>query len=106
MSEQPRALYPDRAAIVLRDGRGPTSVTALRSALQSVRQRGYALEEGLVTPGLGSVAVVGLDHNEYPVAAVAVTYPEADVDAAARTELVAAVRRTASTISARVGHTR
>ena len=50
---QVRALYPDRAALVQRDGRGPTSTTQLRSQLQAVRQRGHAVEDGLVTPGLG-----------------------------------------------------
>ena len=79
---QVRALYPDRAALVQRDGRGPTSTTQLRSQLQAVRQRGHAVEDGLVTPGLGSVAVAVLDHNDYPVAGVAVTYPQADVDEA------------------------
>ena len=79
---QVRALFPDRAALVQRDGRGPTSTTQLRSQLQAVRQRGHAVEDGLVTPGLGSVAVAVLDHNDYPVAGVAVTYPQADVDAA------------------------
>ena len=44
-----------------------------------------------------------LDHNDYPVAGVAVTYPQADVDAAARDRLVAAVRRAADTLSARLG---
>jgi DNA-binding IclR family transcriptional regulator len=100
---QVRALYPDRAALVQRDGRGPTSTTQLRSQLQAVRQRGHAVEDGLVTPGLGSVAVAVLDHNDYPVAGVAVTYPQADVDDAAAAAMVAAVRRAASSLSARLG---
>ena len=103
---QVRALFPDRDALVQRDGRGPASTTRLRSELQLVRQRGYAVEDGLVTPGLGSVAVAVLDHNDYPVAAVAVTYPEADVDAAGRDVLVAAVRRAASALETRLGHRR
>ena len=77
---QVRALFPDRGALVQRDGRGPSSTTQLRSQLQAVRQRGHAVEDGLVTPGLGSVAIAVLDHNDYPVAGVAVTYPQADVD--------------------------
>ena len=100
---QVRALYPDRAALVQRDGRGPTSTTQLRSQLQQVRQRGHAVEDGLVTPGLGSVAVAVLDHNDYPVAGVAVTYPQADVDAVAAAGLVAAVQRAANSLSARLG---
>ncbi len=100
---QVRALFPDRSSLVLRDGRGPASTTQLRSWLQAVRQRGHAVEDGLVTPGLGSVAVAVLDANDYPVAAVAVTYPQADVDDEARGELVRAVRRAATGLSARLG---
>jgi DNA-binding IclR family transcriptional regulator len=101
---QVRALFPDRDALVQRDGRGPTSTTRLRSELQQVRQRGYAVEDGLVTPGLGSVAVAVLDHNDYPVAAVAVTYPDREITGAARDDLVTAVRRTASALESRLGH--
>ncbi|HMM97194.1 MAG: IclR family transcriptional regulator [Micrococcales bacterium] len=103
---QVRALFPDRASLVRRDGRGPASTTQLRSWLQQVRQRGYAVEDGLVTPGLGSVAVAVLDANDYPVAAVAVTYAQAEVDAAERERLVGAVRHTAGTLAARVGRSR
>ncbi len=100
---QVRALYPDRAALVQRDGRGPSSTTRLRSELQAVRQRGHAVEDGLVTPGLGSVAVAVLDHNDYPVAGVAVTFPQADVDDEATARLVGAVRRAATGLSTRLG---
>ncbi len=103
---QVRALYPDRAALVQRDGRGPTSTTQLRAELQAVRQRGHAVEDGLVTAGLGSVAVAVLDHNEYPVAGVAVTYPQADVDAATTARLVGSVRSAAASLSARLGRSR
>ena len=54
---------------------GPTSPSALRSLLAETRQRGYAVEEGEVTPGFASVAAPVLDHNGHPVAGVAVTYP-------------------------------
>jgi DNA-binding IclR family transcriptional regulator len=103
---QVRALFPDRGALVRRDGRGPSSTTRLRSELQLVRQRGYAVEHGLVTPGLGSVAVAVLDHNDYPAAAVAVTYPESEVDDAASDRLAGAVRATASALEQRLGHRR
>lgn len=71
-----RALFPDSSAFVQRDGRGVTSLSALRSVLQQVRQRGYAVEEGLVSPGLLSVADSVRDHNGHPTAAVAVTWAE------------------------------
>ncbi len=52
--------------------------SALRSLLVDTRQRGHATEEGEVTPGFASVAAAVLDHNGYPVAGLAVTYPSGD----------------------------
>ena len=42
--------------------------------LREVRARGFALEDGEVTLGLGSVGVAVLDHVGWPIAAIAVTY--------------------------------
>lgn len=97
---QVRALYPDRAAFVDRHGTGPASPSALRSVLTATRQRGYAVEEGEVTPGLASVAAAALDHNGHPVAGIAVTYPVDDVgDPAA---LATATQRTAVQLTRRL----
>ena len=71
---QVRALYPDRQAFVDRTGRGPASLSALRTLLTETRQRGYATEDGEVTPGFASVAAPVLDHNGYPVAGIAITH--------------------------------
>lgn len=97
---QVRALYPDREAFVQRAGHGPTSLLALRRLLQDTRARGYALEDGLVTPGLASVAVAVFDHNDYPVAAVATTYPADRVLEVGR--LVESVRTAATEVSRRI----
>ena len=97
---QVRALYPDRAAFVDRHGTGPTTPGALRSVLAATRQRGYAVEEGEVTPGLASVAAAVLDHNGHPVAGLAVTYPAADV--ADPGPIAAATRRTADLLTRRL----
>lgn len=97
---QVRALYPGREAFIQRAGRGPTSLLALRRELQDTRARGYALEDGLVTPDLTSVSVAVLDHNDYPVAAVATTYPaDRDVDVS---DVVEAVRTAAIDITRRI----
>lgn len=72
---QVRALYPDRSAFVQRHGAGPGSPSALRSLLTEARQRGWAEEDGEVTPGLSSVAAAVLDHNGHPLAGLAVTFP-------------------------------
>ena len=94
---QLRALYPSAASFVSRHGTGPTSLSTLRPLLVEARARGYALEDGEVTPGLASVAVAVLDHNSFPIAAVAVTYADSSsVDAAL-------VARTAALLSRRLG---
>ena len=99
---QVRALFPGREALVHRDGRGPASVAALRHELSAVRQRGYAVEDGLVTPGLNSVAAAVLDHNGYPAAGVAVTYPGAGVGTDEVAALVEAVSAAAGDLTRRL----
>jgi DNA-binding IclR family transcriptional regulator len=98
---QVRALFPDRSAFSSRHGVGPASPSALRGLLVDTRHRGYALEEGEVTPGFASVAAPVLDHTGHPAAGVAVTYP-ADADVALG-DLVAATRRTAAQVTRRIG---
>jgi DNA-binding IclR family transcriptional regulator len=98
---QVRALYPDRSAFVERHGRGPTSLSALRTVLAETRQRGHATEEGAVTPGMSSVGAAVLDHNAVPLAGIAVTYPSDDEPDLA--QLVREVTGTAATVSRRIG---
>jgi DNA-binding IclR family transcriptional regulator len=102
---QVRALYPDRAAFVDRHGLGPGSPSALRALLAETRQRGYAVEEGEVTPGFASVASAVLDHNGHPVAGVAVTFPTDDPPADLQVT-VDATRRTADAVTSRLGGNR
>ncbi|KRE40401.1 IclR family transcriptional regulator [Knoellia sp. Soil729] len=99
---QVRALFPHAATLVQRDGHGPSTTTALRSLLQSVRQRGYAVEDGHITSGLRSVAVAVLDHSDHPVASVAVTFRSERVDDAEQERLVNAVRHAADDLSTRL----
>jgi len=98
---QVRALYPDRAAFVDRHGLGPRTPTALRAVLAETRQRGYAVEDGEVTPGFSSVAAAVRDHTGHPVAGVAVTFPHDDAPEVPAT--IAATRRTAERLTARIG---
>lgn len=88
---QVRALFPHRDAFVQRDGRGVTSLSALRSELQKVRSRGHAVEDGLVDPRLLSVAKSVLDHTGHPVAAVAVTWSVEDATPADETRALEAI---------------
>ncbi len=99
---QVRALFPDKDAFVDRHGKGPTSLSTLRALLSETRQRGYAAEDGEVTPGFASVAAVVTDHNALPVAGVAVTWSTAD-EAPDHRRLVQATRSTADRLSRRLG---
>ncbi|MET3961540.1 DNA-binding IclR family transcriptional regulator [Marmoricola sp. OAE513] len=98
---QVRALYPDKQSFVERHGNGPRSLSALRTVLAETRQRGFAAEDGEITPGLASVAAPILDHNGLPLAGVAVTF-EAD-RAGSTVEIASAVRATAAELTHRVG---
>ena len=100
-ANQVRALYPDRSAFVDRHDVGPSSPSALRTLLSETRQRGHAFEDGEVTPGFASVAAAVLDHNDHPVAGVAVTYPADERPDVER--LAQHVRRTAAALSRRLG---
>ncbi|GAB3589651.1 IclR family transcriptional regulator [Angustibacter peucedani] len=101
---QVRALFPDRSAFVLRHAAGPSSLSALRHLLVDVRARGYAVEDGEITPGFASVATAVLDHSGHPAAGVAITYavddPAGPPDPAA---LAARLTDLASTLSRRIG---
>ncbi|WP_134774459.1 IclR family transcriptional regulator [Ornithinimicrobium flavum] len=100
---QVRALFPSPDAFVQRhtDSLGPVSLSGLRQVLGATRQRGYAVEDGLVTPGLASVGAAVLDHSGHPVAAVAVTYPVGRTDVE---PIVRRVRDCAEELSQRLGH--
>lgn len=100
---QVRAIYPDADALVDRHGQGPASIAGLRDLLAEVRARGFAVEDGQVTPGLAAIGVPVLDRTGYPVAGVSVTFEAERVDPERQTLLVEAVRRAASTLTRRLG---
>jgi DNA-binding IclR family transcriptional regulator len=99
--EQVRALYPDAASFADRTGRGPGRPGELRELLRRVRADEFATEDGEVTLGLRSVGVAVADHTGWPIAAVALTYPEdAPKDAA---ELAAVIAPAAAELARRIG---
>ena len=68
--------------------------------LAETRQRGFATEDGEITPGFASIGAAVLDHNDLPLAGVAVTYADGS---GADTEAIAdAVRATAAALTRRV----
>lgn len=97
---QVRAVYPHSAALIAREGRGPSTLSELRRMLVETRARGYAVEDGTITPGLASVAVAVTDHIGHPIAAVAVTFPESD--RGQELYLAEKVRRVGAALSARL----
>ncbi|MEY4312791.1 MAG: hypothetical protein RLZZ319_300, partial [Actinomycetota bacterium] len=96
--EQIRALYPDDSALSSRGG-SPSTRRQLREVLRETRQRGFAIERGDVTAGLSSIAVPILDRVGWPLAALALTFPDSAGDGA---ELVADVATAASDIARRL----
>lgn len=103
---QVHAIYPDPSDLADRGGRagrGPTSLAELDDRLVGVRRRGFAFEDGDVTPGLASVGMPVLDRSGYPVAGISVTFDAERVDVARRGQLVDAVRRAAATLTRRLG---
>lgn len=100
---QVRALFSSRDDFVQRNGRGPASVSALRSELVRGRARGYGEENGCVTPGLASVASCVRDHTGQPAAAIASTFV-ADLSASVRRQLVREVAQRAEALSQRLGY--
>jgi DNA-binding IclR family transcriptional regulator len=100
---QVRALFPDSDAFVSRSQTATWTPARLTAVLTEGRRRGYATEEGDVTPGFSSIAVPVLDAVSHPVAAVAVTYETAGtVD---RADVVRRVTTTADGLTRRLGGT-
>ena len=98
---QLRALYPRRESLVERHGGGATTLTELRRVLAGIRRDGYATETGLVSADAASIACAVTDHQGYPLAAVAITFPLAD--APPSPQLIEHVQRTGAAIGRRMG---
>lgn len=71
---QVRAQMSVPGAFVDRTGRGPRSLSALTSLLNTERRQGFAEEDGFITEGFASVAAVVRGVREEPIAAVGVTF--------------------------------
>lgn len=99
---QVRALYPE-PVLVRRTELGPRTVSRLLEELDAVRRHGAAVEVGLTTTGLGSVAAAVLSHEGHPTAALGVTFAADAYDEAARGELADATRAAARRLSEAMG---
>ncbi|KWR72730.1 IclR family transcriptional regulator [Arthrobacter sp. W1] len=100
---QVRALYPSAATFSERVAESSiSSYSQLRRELEQSTQRGYAVERGDVTPDFHSLAVEIRDSNDWPVAAVAVTFLADRVPEEQREALLVQIRATAAAITSRV----
>ena len=101
---QVRALFPSRDAFTHRraDVDGIDRYSKLRTVLEDTQTRGFAIERGSVTEGFASVGVPVLDHRGWPVAAIAVTFPERAMADERLPEVAAEVKRVAETLSSRI----
>ena len=101
-AEQLRALYPDASAFDHRTGAGPHTYGELKRVVAEVRERGYATEDGEVTPGFASVAVSVRDHAGWPAAGIAITFPRENIERTEWDALAAQVRAAAAELSRRI----
>ena len=103
---QVRALYPTRATLTRRHTAGPHTLAELDRMLESARARGWAREIGDVTADYASVGAAALDRNDYPTAAIGLTF-RTDAVGEHWDELgaatVAAARALSSRLTGRVG---
>ena len=100
---QVRALYPSAATFSERVAESSiSSYSQLRRELEQSTQRGYAVERGDVTPDFHSLAMEIRDSNDWPVAAVAVTFLADRVPEEQREALLVQIRATAAAITSRV----
>lgn len=102
-TNQLAALYPERHTFVQRSDRGPRSLSDLRALLREVRERGYGIEDGLVTPGYASIACAVCDHAGHPVAALTLTFPSHALDDRARDALAGQIATAAAQLSHALG---
>jgi DNA-binding IclR family transcriptional regulator len=101
-SQQVRALFPHRDTLISRHGDGPQTLAELDSILSEAEARGWARENGEITPEYASVGAAALDHNGYPVAGVGVTFRSVAADEDAALRLGEATRSTAAALTSRL----
>lgn len=101
-TDQVRALFPHRESLITRHGLGPRSLRELDAILAETRRRGWSIEDGEITEEYASVASSAVDRNEYPAAAIGLTFRAIAADSDARRALGAAVCSSAETLTARL----
>lgn len=99
---QVRATYV-RPLLGRRTDAGPRTLSQLLELLEDVRRRGYAIELGMTTPGIGCIAAAALSHEGYPIATIGLTFVAEQYDERARLDLAAEVSGAARRLSNGMG---
>ena len=99
---QVRALYAHSSDLAPRNGSGLGSLIELDRLLEIGRKRGWSREDGDIQSDYSSVAASALDHNDYPVAAIGLTFRSTAVDRTDWVPLGSAVTAAASALTARL----
>lgn len=101
-ASQVTALYPHDADLIVRAGGGPRTRAQLDCILQRCRQDGWAREQGEITTDYSSVGSTALDRNDYPSAAVGLTFLGSTAEATDWPVLGELVASTAAALTARL----
>ncbi|MDQ6815815.1 MAG: IclR family transcriptional regulator [Actinomycetota bacterium] len=100
---QVRAIYANNV-LVLRTGRGPTSIDGLLRDLVEVRARGIAYDVEMVTLGISCLAAPVFSHEDVAIAAMGITYVSAQRSDSSVQLAVDVVREVSGRLSANLGH--
>lgn len=93
----------ERDVIRRYEGAAGVRIDVLADVLAAVRRDGYAIDDGMTTPGITCVAASVRDHDEAPRAAIGVTFVTAQRPAAEIQAISAAVRESADRLSTLIG---
>ena len=97
-----RATFPNADALVDRTGKGPQTLSELRSVLVAERKTGYSFEDEFVAPGYVSIAMPVLDRVSHPTAAIACTTKKDSFDKDVETHIVAAIEKAVRDLTQRL----
>jgi DNA-binding IclR family transcriptional regulator len=100
--QQVTALYPHDADLIVRVGGGPRTRAQLDAILLRCRKDGWASEHGEITTDYASVGAAALDRNDYPSAAIGLTFLGGGVTKPEWETLGVQVSTTAAALTARL----
>ena len=99
---QVRALFPTTESFAHRADADPFSYAKLSRILDTVRDDGYAAEDGDVTEGFASIAVAVRDHAGWPAAGITVTFERSSIPRSDWPQLAETITHYARELSRRI----